>query len=189
VTQDTMTPGTFTDRRERLIPLPRRRADRFCPRPYLRRTWGEIDRGLRSVLVELATAKRPWPLLLWGGVGTGKTRALLALSDRINYARVWTVEDLIRDTLSRRPPWERDVPPRLAVLDEIGAPVSAKDFEYRCVKAFVDWREDQAAAYLTNLPPHSLGEAYDRRIASRLTCGTIFELTGPDRRLVGQTTQ
>ena len=172
---------------DRRIKLPARRRhepprlDTHRALPDLGRSWAEVQPALRAVLRRLAQGEARWPLYLHGEVGTGKTRAVLAFCDTIQFGRFWTVEGLKDLMIARKAPWDWGVSPYLAALDELGAHV-AKDFEYDAVKKFADWREDQPTIYVSNQPPRKMIDLYDRRIASRLTCGTMFELVDRDRR-------
>jgi hypothetical protein len=74
----------------------------------------------------------------------------------------------------------------LAVLDDIGCRERVGDLAYRMVKKFADIREFNgkvASIFISNLRPKQLAEVYDDRVASRLLSGTVFELTGVDRRV------
>ncbi len=52
-------------------------------RPEIHREFGRIDPTLRTVLKDLVTAQRPWPLFLHGSIGSGKSAAGLALLDHV----------------------------------------------------------------------------------------------------------
>lgn len=84
--------------------------------------------------------------------------------------------------------WGRIASKDLAILDEVGERASAGDLHCTTLKRFADLRDNEAGAvaiYISNVRPHQLGELYDDRIASRLLAGTIYELTGKDRRRIG----
>ena len=169
------------------LPLSARGSDEHTCRARLVRSFELVDSRLRACFERLCTGRSAWPLYLWGEVGSGKTRAALALCDKLEFARFWTLDDVVRSILGREAPWEAiwGLPggPRLAVLDEIGTHLKVRDLEYDALKGFADWREDRPAIYIGNHPPANLDDLYDRRIESRLGCGTVFELKGPDRRL------
>jgi hypothetical protein len=162
---------------------------RDCSR--LIRQWDMVQPSLRQVFLNLAVAKLRWPLYLWGPVGSGKTRAALAFCDLIVHSLYWTVDEVMDSIIGRRPPWH-DSGVELAVLDELGQPRpgNADEFDYSTVKQFLDWRESRPAVYITNLAPDkqsadgepSILDHYDRRIASRLTSGTVHKLVDRDRR-------
>lgn len=73
----------------------------------------------------------------------------------------------------------------LAVLDEFGTRGTVGDLHYNVVKRFADLREQHrfgVAVYVSNLSPKDIPGLYDGRIASRVSCGTVFCLKGEDRR-------
>lgn len=151
-----------------------------------------VEPALMAVFRQLALGEAPWPLYLHGPVGTGKTLAALCLCDMAAYAQYWTTEMVCNgimgkdDSLYHRPPWEWPVIPDLIVLDELGTREKTGDLGYIAVKEFMDWRErtgQNVAIYISNHPPETIVSLYDRRIQSRLMCGTVYELTGPDRRM------
>jgi hypothetical protein len=178
----------------RLIGLCRRSADKHRCLPEFARRWDLVDANLQDKLTTLAQGGLHWPLFLWGDVGAGKTAAVLAFCDLLEAARYWTVGRLLTDCDSRhpgQPPWEmpwgaKNGTPQLAVLDELGRDAQVGRWEYDCVQAFADWRIDQPAIYVSNHGPKEIARRYDfcdrGRVESRLTCGTVHELTGPDRR-------
>jgi len=161
--------------------LPSRHRDTFRPKARIVRVWAGVSPDLQTVLDRLLAGTAPWPLYLWGPIGTGKTRAALCACDRVDGGRYWTVSGVMDQMQDRCAPWYRLNDPALAVLDELGAH-RARDFEFDAVKEFLDWREDQPAIYISNHPPAKMREAYDDRIESRLQSGTVFELSGRDRR-------
>lgn len=156
----------------------------------------KIELSLRVILGELTTGNRPWPLVLLGEAGSGKTCAALCAVDRYG-GWYQTLPDFCRkviDAQHERLVWSSghlrsehelwaawaDVP--LAVLDEIGARERVSDFHYETLKRLIDLREGKPAIFVSNLPLELLYQIYDDRIASRLTAGTIY-CTGRDRRL------
>lgn len=164
--------------------LPRRHWDKFRSKKQLARVWESVDPGLQVVIDRLIAGTAPWPLYLFGPIGTGKTRAALCACDRVDGGRYWTVSRVMDQMRDGQAPWYQpyeDGGPALAVLDELGTH-RAKDFEFDAVKEFLDWREDRPAIYISNHPPEVLRQLYDERIESRLQAGTVFELAGPDRR-------
>ena len=62
----------------------------------------------------------------------------------------------------------------------------AGELEYNAVRRFADSREqmaDRRAIYISNVSADDIRKIYDDRVASRILCGTWFELSGEDRRL------
>ncbi len=165
-----------------------------------RRLLPNVDRSLRSVEAELlrvlenlAAGRLIWPLLLWGRPGRGKTCAALALAD-VTATAVYTTADGLASMTINRDGAEVDAEfdhigtKQLAILDELGTRDKVGDLAYSVVKRFADVREQQAgrvAIYISNVAPNELSGLYDDRLASRLLCGTVFELTGADRRRTG----
>jgi len=148
-----------------------------------------VNRPLLAVFRDLVEGRKRWPLYLHGGVGTGKTRAALVFCDLVAYPQYWTVERVVDGIIQRNsqgPPWEWPTKPDLIVLDELGTRQQVGDLHYQAVKEFADWRERtgrNVAVYISNHSPDVLEGLYDYRITSRLTCGTVFALTGKDLRM------
>ena len=162
----------------RRLPEPKRIYPKSLPRE-----WSMVVEPLRRLFVELAIGRKPWPLYLYGPIGHGKTRAVLAFCDRVAYSRYWTVDDVMDGIVFREPPW-RSFRTDLAILDELGLPRpgNAADFDYSAVKQFTDWRECRPVIYLSNHGPEEIERIYDERLQSRLTSGTVYELVDRDRR-------
>ncbi len=168
------------------------RPGQFQTERHTPRDVGQVDSRLLQVFGRLATGRARWPLYLFGEPGRGKTLATLAFCDRVHFGRYFTPNALM--TLctqeKRRLPWAQEgawAEPgiELAVLDEVGAG-AINDFHFQMVKEFADDRElrhHRVAIYVSNLPPDAIRTKYDDRIASRMLCGTIYELTGLDRRV------
>jgi DNA polymerase III delta prime subunit len=145
------------------------------------------------------SGESPWPLVLSGPAGTGKTCAALCLLDYAG-GRYWTAGGLC-DVLIRAQAgrlqwsnggyggthWPEDVwkwvaGAPLVVVDEIGSR-SPSDFAYETVKRVLDEREGRPLVVISNLTLESLTRLYDDRVASRLAGGTVVEVGGSDRRL------
>ncbi len=141
------------------------------------------------MFVALVNGEAQWPLFLHGNTGRGKTCAALALCDWAVHSIYRTVDDLcdsIMDRSKPASPWDWLTNPDLAVLDELGARENVGDLHYSAVKRFTDWREMKSrrvAIYISNHGPDAIEKLYDDRIASRILCGTWFELGGDDRRM------
>lgn len=162
--------------------------------PSVERSLRQVDPALLRLLGDLVEGRAAWPLLLYGPPGTGKTSAALATADVVESAAYWNAEDLATFTMRREAAevdaeFEHIGRKHLAILDEIGCRQSVGDLAFTSLKRFADVREQQGsrvAIYVSNVEPNRLLELFDERIYSRLTCGTVFELTGPDRRKAGR---
>jgi DNA replication protein DnaC len=70
-------------------------------------------------------------------------------------------------------------------LDEIGLAREASDFSREILIEVLNWRCNdpvRPVVVTSNRDPDELAAAYDERVASRILCGTVFHLGGPDRR-------
>lgn len=158
--------------------------------PNLDRHLSAVDPALLRVLGDLAEGRAPWPLLLWGPPGRGKSCAALALADITDTAGYWTCEELADFAMQHRgdevdAEFARIGGKHLAILDELGTRLNAGELAYKTVKRFADVRETESrrvGIYISNVAPHELAALYDDRLASRLLGGTIYELCGQDRR-------
>lgn len=150
------------------------------------RRMSEVDETLVRVFRDLVSGALPWPLFLYGGVGTGKTFAALSLADFVLSAAYRTVEQMCDEVMTGAS-LEFLKDKDLLVLDELGERTETGSLRYTTVKRVLDSREMYAcrvAVYISNLPPSKLAEPgiYDDRVVSRLTAGTVFKLDGSDRR-------
>jgi DNA replication protein DnaC len=172
--------------------LPNEGFQRLCKRPPeesapLKRAtqdWELVRLELRAVFGNLGNGKSRWPLYLFGAVGVGKTCAVRAFADRVAQAYYWTIDRLM-ETVPTGPPWLWYRAAELAILDELGLPRvsdAARNYDYDCLKRFLDWREHKPAIYVSNHTLQAIEQLYDKRIASRLGAGTVFELRDSDRR-------
>ncbi len=160
--------------------------------PAVNRTLHSVEPSLLETLNGLALGALPWPLLLFGPSGTGKTSAALALCDIVETAAYWNIEDLAgfvlnRDAAEVDGEFNRLRDKDLIVVDELGCRQKVGDLHYTVMKRLADLREQhagRAAIWITNLQPKQLLDLYDERIYSRITCGTLLELAGADRRKV-----
>lgn len=158
---------------------------------HAQREMAMVDSALVDTFRRLAEGLAPWPLLLYGPVGSGKTCAALSLCDVARTACYWTVDRLCSSIMQSDPEDVRDIwnaieTKDLAVLDELGTRDRISDLHYSAVKDFADARELNAgrrAIYISNASPKKLASLYDDRIISRILCGTKLELGGRDLRI------
>lgn len=154
---------------------------------------------LRSVMRSCCFGTMPWPLVLLGSAGCGKTCAALAMSDffspaayfpaaemasKLNDCRFGRHMNSIGEPMSEAEFWAEWVRNDLTILDELGTREKVSDALYETIKRAIDSRQGKASILISNMGLDQLGKVYDDRIASRLTEGTVVELRG-DRR-VGQ---
>ena len=143
-------------------------------------------------------------LFLWGDVGTGKSHLMAVL------AKLWIVEGLIisrinyetlllkiRDTYTSENKSEWDViQPYLVaqrlIIEDVGTTVSIgkreSDFSYRTFQIILNERDEQMLpTYITsNKSLEQIEHSFDQRVKSRIGRGLIINLTGDDKRLIGQ---
>ena len=167
--------------------------------PEVRRVRSMIYLPVRKAIGEVVAGREPWPLFLFGGVGTGKTRAALCLYDSCrSWREYYALPDLCNALIaaSKRELWDPETGQwktvaqiwaawrnaSLTVLDEIGARQTVSDFQYETTKIAIDAREGKPCVFISNLGPDQLATIYDDRIVSRIMAGTAIEMTGEDRR-------
>jgi len=155
-----------------------------------------VDESVEQHIQSCVTGASPWPLLLYGEPGSGKTCAALTVHD---YAGGWfiTVEDLcdeVRAAMTGEAVWESGYPKtvkeiwtawseaNLCTLDELATRTKVSDHHYSTLKRAIDLREGKPLIAISNHGLDEIKDIYDARIASRLCCGTIVPMDG-DRRL------
>jgi DNA replication protein DnaC len=152
-------------------------------KPDIPRQRDALKPEVRRMLGDLLAGERLWPLFLHGDAGRGKTCAALTLYDAVPGALYWTLDELMEYAYTASAwVWFYSQRARLVIVDEIGGRSTETDREYVTLKHMADIREHRPVIWISNLTPAELGETYDDRIHSRLTSGTVVELTGPDRR-------
>jgi DNA replication protein DnaC len=162
------------------------------------RNISQIDPSIRKTFRALVTGETPWPLLLLGGAGVGKTCAALCLCDYA-HSEYLTVPDLLEQMIRCQNGamenvhgykmwpdnfWSQISSKSVCVLDELGSREKISDHHYETVKRFCDARHGLPTVYISNLNQKQIAAIYDDRIFSRLNCGTVLEVTGKDRRLL-----
>lgn len=168
--------------------------------PGVPREFGRIPKPLLEPLRAVTTGKAPWPLVLSGPPGCGKTCAALCLLDWAGGYYAHVVEFL--DLLVRAGKGEASHPDRslgrsllpatvwdwideapLVVLDEIGARDYLSDFHAESVRRVIDRRYGKPLVVISNLTLPEIGAAYDLRLLDRLAAGTCVELVdAPSQR-------
>lgn len=154
--------------------------------PSVERRLDMIDPELLAKLRRLAVGELPWPLFIWGGVGSGKTCACLALADVVATAMYITPDELADAIMEGRAAeiWEKVREKDLAICDELGTRLNVGDLAYTALLRFADLREQHArpTIFISNLNSGAIGKLYDQRIISRISRGTEYKLKSPDRR-------
>ncbi len=150
---------------------------------------------------KLTKGELPWPLLMLGPAGSGKTCAALCLLDHAGgfyYTAAGLCEVFIQAQQGRLTMpvngrlvypenlWAELAGTALVVLDELGAREKVTEFHYDTMKRLLDEREGRPLICVSNLNIGQLGRIYDDRVASRLAAGTAVALDGTDRRLIGK---
>ena len=161
--------------------------------PEVPRRWSAVEKTLVDALRPVVTGSAPWPVLLTGAPGSGKTSAGLALCDIAKTALYVTVEELLdavtgRSQLDAATLWDRVEQKDLVVIDELGCRSNVTDLEYSAVKRVLDIRETlhvRCLVAIANVDADHLVDLYDRRIHSRLTCGLVYRMRAGDRRRSG----
>lgn len=152
---------------------------------WMDRERDDVDAALWHTFDQLVQGVLPWPLLIVGPVGVGKTLGALCLMDRVNGRRLYrTVNKLLNEVVNTTvgDPFGYMTIAHIAILDELGVS-DPSPFERRTVGQAIDSRIGKPSIYISNKPVARLSELYDDRIASRLASGTIYHMTGDDRRI------
>lgn len=169
----------------------------YGPPDQPERTRDRITSRLRDAIQDVVNARCPWPLVLLGEAGSGKTCAALCMIDA--FGGWYTTLPELCDLLARAQQgeltyssgyrrfvadvWDDWRNAHLVVLDEIGARDRVTDHHYETLKFAIDRREGRPAVFASNHQTFkALGLLYDDRIASRLSSGTPVWLKG-DRRV------
>lgn len=188
-----------------LLPKPEARHEPQVPREAARITF-----VIRDVMRDVCRGVKPWPLLLYGSYGIGKTCAGLVLADYVKQSLWFDFGDFCRkcndaqcDRLywtfggdsdeghtnlrqSRKVTWDewwkviRAAP--LLVLDDIGTRTRASDAQYEALKLAFDRRLGKPFLLTSNLDIDAIGKLFDGRIADRLLAGTEATVAGNSMR-------
>ena len=150
-----------------------------------------------EAILRCIMAEAPWPLVMLGEAGTGKTCAALCVIDWLANRKYWTMVSLCEELIAVQNGlreygeqednphwwWRRYKELDCVVVDELAAREKVSDFQYETLKRAIDDRHGRPAIFISNLELSEIAKAYDDRIASRLAGGTIIRFTGGDRRL------
>lgn len=155
---------------------------------------------IRTAIRSTITGEAPWPLVMQGDIGTGKTCAALCLLDLAG-GEYYTVPGLCSiliqsqqgrlewsatgrgGTLWPEKFWAMVAASPLVVLDELGCRDKVTDAHYEAVKMMVDERSGKPFVVISNLTIEQVATVYDARVQSRLAAGTMIFVKGKDRRI------
>lgn len=166
--------------------------------PVKERVFEHVRETANSVW--LGNPETPWPLVLLGEAGSGKTSACLlmlaawgrgrsfcmtfdAWCDRIRFAKRGELASDSGFSIGEPAAWRDWETADFAVLDDIGTREKASDHVYETLKRSLDRREDGLpTVYTSNLKLDEIVCLFDDRVASRLSAGTIVYLEGDQRQ-------
>jgi len=137
-------------------------------------------------------------LYFFGDCGTGKTRAMYALLKtaiiRGYCGRVIDFGQLCREIraaydtkVSEQAIREKFLQLDVLMIDDMGLKSTVTDYEYSVFYDILDTRLSNRLATIisSNKEPYVIGEAFDKRIASRLNLFKVLQFTGKDWRTNG----
>jgi DNA replication protein DnaC len=175
--------------------------EQIIPKRYQQARLNQLGKRFKE---QLLSYDKTTGLILFGPVGTGKTRAICALlrsliasglkCDRIGYEELCLA---IRDTYkSKSLSSELDVLNRyrkadVLVIEDLGSsrPIGSaeSDFSLRAIYSILDKRLEwqQQTLITTNKTMINLRTSFDERIASRLSMMKSIGVGGKDKRAVG----
>lgn len=159
-----------------------------------------------AALAQLLQADK-WPLYLWGPTGVGKSYAaanVFVLWQGVEYAAKWVSYLNLTDTaiglkkhgtlerwrlgrtvtITEASFWRTIQDVELLVIDEIALGKS-HDWRTEIMWDVLEARKNRPLILTGNVPPSELIEVFDERIQSRILAGSLFGMTGEDKRLVG----
>jgi len=163
------------------------------------RNINEISPTVADKLHLVFNGESPWPLLITGGVGAGKTCAALCMLDRVPKSRKYIPATDFVDRAMQSAKSELEVGGyrvsenqwwsdwggyNITCMDEIGTRDKVSDWQYDVFKKAIEKRHGKPSIWISNLSLKQLAIVYDDRIASRLCEGTVLNIQGPDRRVM-----
>ncbi|HUU95373.1 MAG TPA: hypothetical protein VM487_06515 [Phycisphaerae bacterium] len=174
-----------------------RRGPRGFPPPDKPRERIKIASDVVEAIKAVTTGCKPWPLVLCGEAGSGKTCAALCMLDHFGggYTSVGDLCAQINgfwdqgDSANRaRLFWNKIEDCYLMVLDELGQRKTTSDARNEVVKKFLDVRIDlpnpvRPTVVISNLTLDEMSCVYPDPIISRLAGGTVVTTSG-DRRVI-----
>lgn len=172
------------------------------PMPIKAREWSRIDQRLHATMTSIFEGNLPWPLFLHGEPGAGKSCAGLVAVDWCGEGVYITMSDFCQaliDAQQGRIPfclWDGAHPrtestlwyewsdANLCVLDEVGLRDNVSDHHYDTLTKALDLRNDagKPLIVISNIDAKEIAGVYDDRIGSRVSSGTVVQVSG-DRRI------
>ncbi len=174
----------------------------LCKPPEKLREAALIDEVVDDHVELCIAGSSNWPLVLWGEPGTGKTCVGLCVLDEFGgwYATLEELHQLVLkagrgelfNSAGTAIPvegefsvWHYWRTANVTILDELGKRGTTTDAQYETLTRAIDLREGRPSIVISNLSISELEGAYDARVASRLSVGTVVQMTG-DRRLAAE---
>ena len=188
---------------DRLRGLSIREMPRSTARREVHRAREDVDAALWRDLRGCIEGRNPWPALLAGPTGCGKTCAALALADEVRgpvrYDRMPDLCDALIECQQGTALDEWSGPERrctpalfwanyrrymLCIIDEIGVADPVSNHHYLTLLAALEARHGAGLVLVTNQRRDGIVRLYDERLVSRAYSGTVLLLDGPDRRYI-----
>lgn len=181
---------------------PVRRREPACPGKA--RDMKQVPAAMWRCISELCEGQRKWPLFIHGTTGTGKSSAALCVYDRVENADFYTMPELVSQvrsvnngtaewykvgvggTYTTKSWWSRIASLPLLVIDDVGLREVSSDFQMETLFLALEHREGKPLICTSNLNEEGIRQSYNERIHSRLCSGTMYKLSGRDRRFADE---
>ena len=167
--------------------LERKNAQRDRIAPKLREAMNDVKNGLS-----------PWPLVIIGEAGAGKTCAALLLMEwwgrngcyttlprfckrlaEAMHGRLYTSTGY---QMQEDDVWDEWTRAAVAAMDEVGTRDRVSDHHFETLLEALNSREGHPTMFISNSGRTQLARVYDDRVASRLTGGTVVYVKGDQRK-------
>lgn len=166
------------------------------------RRWPAVDADARRVIGACRTGRSPWPLVMLGPTGSGKSCAALCVLDSCRWGVYFTVRQVVekkmqaangelyqKNPLSPNRVGEVEMMDyltrcELLILDEIAKRAECSPNETDIVHELLSRRHGKPTIVISNRTLREIASAYDGAVASRLSAGTVLKMDGADRRMM-----